>query len=98
VGSGVIGLFTCREILKQHPGVKVHVYASCVPSFGEKDNSKLITSQVAPGLWFPFHYGREKDADNQRIACLSYRNYQEMAKEEQYRSVVRAVEMFDLTD
>lgn len=75
IGSGVIGLFTCRELLKQFPGVKVHVYASRLPCFGEKDNEKLITSQVAPGLWFPFHYGREKDLANQRVACLSFRAY-----------------------
>jgi D-amino-acid oxidase len=58
VGCGVIGLFTCRELLRQCPGVQVRVYASRLPRFGEKENGRLITSQVAPGLWFPFHYGR----------------------------------------
>jgi glycine/D-amino acid oxidase-like deaminating enzyme len=80
VGCGVIGLFTCRELLKQCPGVQIRVYASRMPRFGEKSNDKLITSQVAPGLWFPFHYGRENDTENQKIASLSYAEYDQMSK------------------
>lgn len=44
IGSGVVGLFNCKELLKRHPGLKITVYAERVPIFGEKDNEKLTTS------------------------------------------------------
>lgn len=94
----MIGLFTCRELLKQFPGVQITVYASRMPLFGEKSNEKMITSQVAPGLWFPFHYGRENDSENQKIASLSYVEYEQMSEQAEWKEIVKKVEVYDITD
>ena len=72
LGSGVIGLFTCYYLLQKYPGCKATIYAATIPELGEKENSKLITSQVAPGFWFPFHFGGENDERNRRIAEDSF--------------------------
>lgn len=72
MGSGVIGLFTCYYLLKKYPNCKATIYADKIPVFGEKDNNKLITSQVAPGFWFPFHFGGENNERHQRIAQHSF--------------------------
>lgn len=75
LGSGVIGLFTCFYLLQKYPNCKATIYADKIPKFGDKDNSKLITSQVAPGFWFPFHFGGENDERNKRIAEESFQFY-----------------------
>ena len=44
IGSGVVGLFNCKELLKHYPELKITVYAERIPVFGVKDNENLTTS------------------------------------------------------
>jgi glycine/D-amino acid oxidase-like deaminating enzyme len=73
LGSGIVGLFSCYELLKRYPQLKITVYAERIPEFGEKDNSKLITSQVAPGFWLPYHYGSNDELLHAKLSTLSLR-------------------------
>ena len=49
-----MGLTTALVLCKK--GYKVKIYSKNIPIFGVKDNRKIITSEMAPGFWFPFDY------------------------------------------
>lgn len=35
---------------------KVKVYTKKIPTYGQKNNKLMMTSEVAPGFWFPYDY------------------------------------------
>lgn len=37
-------------------GQKVKVYTKRIPTYGQKNNNLMITSEIAPGFWFPYDY------------------------------------------
>lgn len=98
MGCGVIGLFTCFYLLQKYPNCKATIYADKIPRFGDKDNSQLITSQVAPGFWFPFHFGGKNDERNQRISEESFQLYTALSREGQYRQWVKQVDVYEIAD
>lgn len=71
VGSGIIGLFQAYELKKRFPTLPIIVYADRIPEFGEKDNSKMITSEVAPGFWLPYGYGYKSEENHKKQSYLS---------------------------
>jgi len=63
------------ELINKYPELRVVIYAEMIPVFGEKDNSKLITSQVAPGYWLPYAYGSNNQDLHKLLSHLSYKYY-----------------------
>lgn len=78
IGSGIIGLTTALEFKKRYPNEKLKIYAKAIPEFGEKDNSKMITSQIAPGYWLPYSYGSNDPELHQKLAQKSYDIFKEI--------------------
>ena len=55
IGCGVVGLFTAKYFIEAYPKLPLMIYSERVPNLDEaKDNSKIITSQAAPGYWLPY--------------------------------------------
>ena len=54
LGSGIMGLLTALELTNR--GQKVKVYTKKIPSYGQKNNKLMMTSEIAPGFWFPYDY------------------------------------------
>lgn len=98
LGSGIVGLFNCHELLKRHPSLKITVYAERIPVFGEKDNDKMITSQVAPGFWLPYGYDQSDKALHQKLSAWSLREFSYLSKREQYSKSLKEVVMYDISD
>lgn len=98
LGSGIMGLFNCYELLKRHLSLKITVYAERIPVFGEKDNDKMITSQVAPGFWLPYGYDQADKALHQKLSSWSLREYSKLSKLPQYSKTLKEVIMYDISD
>lgn len=98
LGSGIMGLFNCHELLKRHPSLKVTVYAERIPVFGEKDNDKMITSQVAPGFWLPYGYGHTDEALHKKLSNWSLREYSELSQLPRYSKTLKEAVMYDISD
>jgi hypothetical protein len=54
LGAGVLGLLTALELINR--GQKVRIYTKKIPTYGQKNNKLMMTSEIAPGFWFPYDY------------------------------------------
>ena len=98
IGSGVMGLFTARYYLQSHPSTPLTIYSDIIPRFGEKDNSKHITSSVAPGWFFPTEYGSTNLPLHRHLAALCLEEYLKLKEDPRYCHCVRDADIIDISD
>ena len=66
-----------------------------MPSFCSKNNSELVVSEAAPGLWLPYRFGAKDEETKRRYSKHSYEWYSKLSKTELYKDYVREVDYFD---
>lgn len=54
MGCGIVGIMTALECAER--GYKVKIYAERIPKESKLKDTRLSTSEVAPGYWLPYHY------------------------------------------
>jgi hypothetical protein len=46
----------------------------------------------------PFHYGSDNDVTNQKVTSISFNEYSSLAQKEPYRSMIKDVDVYDISD
>jgi len=71
------------------------IYTARIPKPGEKDNTKCITSQVAPGLWLPYGYDNQDEAKHHVVSQRSFEYFSECIKNKRYPKGLHWVTVYD---
>jgi hypothetical protein len=78
-------LLTALEL--KNKGQKVKVYTKKIPTYGQKNNKLMITSEIAPGFWFPYDYLDLSELNLDELASSTMRFLKNSIETKRYRAL-----------